>query len=819
MTRPSFRFSMIVAVLLLTSLAVPRSQTHGQSEVTAKDNEADVRAGHSTHGETFNEGPRQAAYLMEGMGNVKFEVSTSQPETQKFFTQGVAQLHGFWYFEAERSFRQAAKFDPNCAMCYWGMSLANVNNRKRAEGFINEAVKHKANASPREQMYIEAARRRFQEPSDGKKLSKKDIAQNYTRDLEEIVLKYPEDLEARAFLALQLWENERNDLPIVSHLAINGVLEDVFDKNPMHPAHHYRIHLWDKRQPSQALRSAALCGPSLPGIAHMWHMPGHTYSNLHRYADAVWQQEASARVDHAHMMRDRIMPDQIHNFAHNNEWMIRNLLKIGRIQDAVRLASNMIQLPRHPKFNTLKGGSAKYGRERLLQSLSGYRLWPELLSALQANLIEPGETEASQIEWTRYLGIAHAMLGNANETTAALGELQERLQKTEKSLAELNAPEKPASPIQLAARPDEGMPPSPTAGRSPTAPATPAAPASNCQESSQTKNASGDAADTKKADANRQRREREKNDRKKELETVKTQLTQAIAAIEACRAAQQEQWNSAVSQFDKAGSWDKLLKAEWLTKADKVDEALKLAQSQVKENPASILPLATLTWVHWQSRGPKEAREDFEKLREACAHSDMNTPLLARFAPLAAELGVGEKWNKPPQAASDTGVRPALDSLGPFEYSPYQAPAWQASQRDSEVVDSQKYAGKPHLVIFYLGFGCLHCIEQLQEFSPKVDQLREAGLDIVAISTESPELLAKGMDNYAKPLNIPLVADPSLKAFKAFRCYDDFENQPLHGTFLIDGQGRVLWQDISFEPFKDVSFLTKEAKRLLALPK
>ncbi len=70
----------------------------------------------------------------------------------------------------------------------------------------------------------------------------------------------------------------------------------------MHPAHHYRIHLWDKRGPKHALESAAQCGPSLPGIAHMWHMPGHTYSNLnlHRYQDAVWQQEASARVDHAH---------------------------------------------------------------------------------------------------------------------------------------------------------------------------------------------------------------------------------------------------------------------------------------------------------------------------------------------------------------------------------------------------------------------------------------------------------------------------------------------------------------------------------------
>jgi hypothetical protein len=75
----------------------------------------------------------------------------------------------------------------------------------------------------------------------------------------------------------------------------------------------------------------------------MWHMPGHTYSRLHRYADAAWQQEASARVDHAHMVRDQVMPDQIHNYAHNNEWLIRDLIFIGRVGEATDLAKNYTQ--------------------------------------------------------------------------------------------------------------------------------------------------------------------------------------------------------------------------------------------------------------------------------------------------------------------------------------------------------------------------------------------------------------------------------------------------------------------------------------------
>src|SRR5438876_1525756 len=115
-----------------------------------------VEAGHSLHGEAFNEGPRQSAWLMPGTGKVRLKVRTRNRDAQAFFNQGIGQLHGFWYFEAERSFRQAAFFDTNCAMAYWGMAMANVNNEKRAAEFIKRARDSKSNASPREVLWIEA---------------------------------------------------------------------------------------------------------------------------------------------------------------------------------------------------------------------------------------------------------------------------------------------------------------------------------------------------------------------------------------------------------------------------------------------------------------------------------------------------------------------------------------------------------------------------------------------------------------------------------------------------------------------------------------
>ena len=129
---------------------VEPSAKAGDSTPPSKAAGAIPDAGHSLHGEVFDEGPRQRAYLMPGMPKVDFPVTTKSHEAQAFFNQGVGQLHGFWYFEAERSFRQVAAIDPATGIAYWGMAMANIGNPKRAKGMIAKAVERKAAASARE---------------------------------------------------------------------------------------------------------------------------------------------------------------------------------------------------------------------------------------------------------------------------------------------------------------------------------------------------------------------------------------------------------------------------------------------------------------------------------------------------------------------------------------------------------------------------------------------------------------------------------------------------------------------------------------------
>jgi peroxiredoxin len=747
--------------------------------------EAEPLAGHSYHGEAFNEGPRQGAVLMSGMADIDFPTSTKSARSQQFIEQGISQLHGFWYLEAERSFRQAAKEDPKLAIAYWGMAMANLNNPERARGLIDQAMTLRTkNTSKRERLYIEALNRftpaKVEEgevEEDDKEKRKEELreakkkrGERYIADLEKIIHNHPDDVEAKAFLVVHMWQADRYGVKLTSRYAVNALMGEILANNPSHPVHHYRIHLWDSQRPENALESAAMCGPSSPGIAHMWHMPGHIYSKLKRYADAAWQQEASARVDHAHMNRARLMPDQIHNFAHNNEWLTRNLLYIGRVDDALDQARNLVSLPRHPLYNTLKkGGSYKYGRQRLLQTLSQYELWEELISESGGHYLPPTTSPQQQDEWLGWLCVARYKTGDKKRAAKTLRSLQRRRIALQTQLLDL----------------------------------------ADSESENQGKDAStrdSVAGDTEEPSPTRA-----------EIKKHLGQLRQVIARGAAASATIRKDTDALQRHF-KAAQLDNVMQAQWLADAGDIPGAIKIAQKAVNGGEGQVRPLAVLVDLLWRNGDKKKSQEKFQQLRKLAADADIDTPMLAKLSPIAKTLKLKPDWRIKRAAAKDLGERPPLDDLGPFRWQSYVAPSWEARTAANKLEASGSFSGRPRIVIFYLGFGCLHCIEQLHAFSPKISAFRALGIDVVAISTESPKVLATGLADFDKKLPIPLLSDAKHRTFKAFRCWDDFENQPLHGTFLIDAQDRVRWQDIGHEPFTDVDFMLEESARLLALP-
>ncbi len=743
----------------------------------------EILEGHSVHGEAFNEGPRQRAYLMGGTGNVRFEVTTDSAEAQAFINQGVGQLHGFWYLEAERSFRQAAAIDPNCAMAYWGAAMAAYSDRKRSQGFIKEAVELKDKVTDRERMYIESLDKYFSD----KEKDKSKRALTFLKDLESIVIKYPDDIEAKAFVAHRIWHNAREGTPISSYLATEALLNEIFAVEPLHPAHHYTIHLWDNRHPENAVRAAARCGIAAPSIAHMWHMPGHIYSRLKRYEDAVYQQEASARVDHAHMMRDRVMPDEISNFAHNNEWLIRNLIFIGRVGDAVSLAMNMTELPQHPKYNTLekRNGSASYGRRRLLQVLREYQQFEKSLELCQSAYLQVPDSPEENVDTLRLLGCAAAMLEREGTVADAKKQIQDSL---DNQIAQQNELKKRIADLTVALDDSQDRPPRPAVEK----------------------------VDPKKGQLHLKQAKEELAKIEKVIGKLKKPVEKALLAIEGYQAVATGDYKLAHEKLKKATGEDVSWLGELEFLSGEADKGLKTVEDQVKRRPQEVIPLARLAFLQHQNGDSDLAKTTFEKLRDASASMDPEVELFARLQPLANDLGFGTNWQKQKQPAIDLGFRPPLDSLGPFRWSPSPAPKWALKDSENKTASSEEFSGQPYLVIFYLGHGCLHCAEQLQAFAPRVGDFEAAGIKMIAISTDGQSGLQELIKNFTGEMPIRLASDESNDVFKQFRAYDDFEKQPLHGTFLIDGKGNVRWQDIGYEPFMEHDFLLNEANRLLA---
>ncbi len=723
--------------------------------------------GHSMHGEAFNEGPRQAAVLMEGTGQVDFPVTTANPQAQRFFTQGVGQLHGFWYFEAERSFRQAAALDPACAMPYWGIAMANINNPKRAADFIKIATAKKGKASRREQLWIDSLAAYHAEPKKGETLDESARRSALIRALEDLSFEFPEDLEAKAFLVFQLWDNKQHKLPLPSRQAVDALAQQVLAVNPRHPIHHYLIHLWNGQQgDKRALPAAARCGPSAPAIAHMWHMPTHTYTNLRRHEDSAWQLEASARVDHAYMAAARIMPEQIHNYAHNNEWLARSLNHVGRAHDAVDLAKNMIELPR------LGANSSKawnFGRERLLETLVRFELWRELI-ALEGSIHLPvaakPEEEARRLA---ALGVAFFQTGDEKRGAEKLTALEALLERTRKDrVAAANAAEARAE--------DEK------------------------KTQDQVAKAMADAL--------------------RGFSYAISTTSAAIAEVKIFQALAAGKPEAVQPLLKKARDISSERRARILFAIGDEKEALKLARDAVNADPSQVQPLANLANLLWQTKQPQPARETFAKLRKLSSSIDLDLPVFERLAPLVADLKLSSDWRVPGMIAADTGTHPDVKSLGPFRWQPYTAPSWTLPNSQNRPHSLAEFRGRPVLVLFYLGSGCAHCIEQLNAFSPMTKDFAAAGIPIIAVSTDSPEGLHKTLEQAKNDggFFFPIVSDTSLETFKAYRAYDDFERIPLHGTFLIDGDGLVRWQNIGYQPFNDAPWLLAEAKRLLSVP-
>jgi len=420
--------ALIIAALTLTACSPEETPAKPDDDTTEVRNELAARAG---------------APLFDGMGNHHHPITTSDPDAQRYFDQGLIIDFAFNHAESVRSFRAAQTLDSTCAMCYWGEALAlgpNINVRSNgkvvmsddarttAYAAIQKALALKDHASEQERDYIDALATRYNgDPST----PREPLDEAYVEAMRALYHKYLDDDDAAALFAESMmntmpwdyWLDPENPKPLT--VEVLDALETVLDRDSEHPlAIHLYIHAVEaSSQPGRAEGPADTLADLVPGAGHLVHMPSHIYWRVGRYADASEANVQAAAVDEAYIVAcnaQGFYPALY--YPHNIHFLWAASSMEGRsaiaIEAARKVAANvrleMIeQFPMVEFFHTIP-----------LLALTQFGRWDDVLAEPQP----PAHLEYSNAIWHYVRATAYARqgdLGTAREEYAKLVPLRD----------------------------------------------------------------------------------------------------------------------------------------------------------------------------------------------------------------------------------------------------------------------------------------------------------------------------------------------------------------------------------------------------------
>jgi hypothetical protein len=240
----------------------------------------------------------------EQLGKVTFPTSCD-PKVQAQFERGVAMLHSYWFTEAGKVFDAVAKQDPNCVMAYWGYavnllgnSLASPPAAKAAQMAWDALEKARAAGAKtqRERDWIEALSAYYR---DHDKVSVDDRLLAYTKAMEQMTQRYPDDFEAWAYYALTLQASaSKTDKTYANQLKSAAILEKLYKQNPQHPGvSHYLIHAYDYPPlADKGIVAARRYAGIAPAAPHARHMPSHIYSMVGLWEESIASNRSALQV-------------------------------------------------------------------------------------------------------------------------------------------------------------------------------------------------------------------------------------------------------------------------------------------------------------------------------------------------------------------------------------------------------------------------------------------------------------------------------------------------------------------------------------------
>jgi tetratricopeptide (TPR) repeat protein len=250
--------------------------------------------------------------LLDTFGDLHRDIGSKVPAAQRYFDQGLRLAYGFNHDAAGRAFAEAARLDPDCAMCAWGQALVlgpNINPpmdpaaARDATMLARRAARLASHATPADRALIEALQVRYADPAPDDRGA---LDRAYAAAMDRVVRAFPGDddaaaLHAEALMDLAPWAQWADGKPTVHTPRLLAELERVLARNPRHiGAMHYYIHATEASPtPERALPYADALAALAPGSGHLVHMPAHTYIRVGRYHDATLTNFAATTADKA----------------------------------------------------------------------------------------------------------------------------------------------------------------------------------------------------------------------------------------------------------------------------------------------------------------------------------------------------------------------------------------------------------------------------------------------------------------------------------------------------------------------------------------
>ncbi|MEO8075695.1 MAG: hypothetical protein ABI818_05150 [Acidobacteriota bacterium] len=301
----------------------------------------------------------RGAKLYDGLGTFHRTVTTSVPEAQKYFDQGMRLMWAFNHDEATRSFAHAAELDAACAMCYWGVALTvgpNYNVPVMAESrakvawdTLQQAQAHVQKATPVEQALIAALAKRYRGPQPLDPSNSGPVLTAHAEAMRDVAKRFPDDLDVQVLFAeammdthaWKLWTVDGKAAPGTAE--IQSTLEAALKTNPSHPgANHYYVHTMEaSMHPERALASAGRLTDMMPAAGHLQHMPAHILQRVGRYEDASRANRDGVNADRAYMAATTPPDYYAMYLAHNYQFLAYSAAMEGRKDEAMDAGRKM----------------------------------------------------------------------------------------------------------------------------------------------------------------------------------------------------------------------------------------------------------------------------------------------------------------------------------------------------------------------------------------------------------------------------------------------------------------------------------------------